>query len=97
MGAHLGSWEMGGHLLGRHGKRVNFVVLEREEEQVRRLFQKALRDKQFNVLTASDDPFRSIPIMAALRRGEIVALHGDRSFGGSDLAAPFLGGRPVFR
>jgi predicted LPLAT superfamily acyltransferase len=94
LGAHLGNWEMGGHLLGRHGIPVNFVVLEREEAQIRRLFAQVLREKKFNILTASDDPFRSIPIMAALRRGEIVALHGDRSFGGTDVVVPFLG-RPA--
>jgi predicted LPLAT superfamily acyltransferase len=34
---------------------------------------------------------RSIPISAALRRGEIVCLLGDRSFGGADIRVPFFG------
>jgi predicted LPLAT superfamily acyltransferase len=96
LGAHLGSWEIGGHLLGRLGKPVNIVVLEREQERVRRLFERALETKQFRLLTTDERPLRSIPILAALRRGEIVALHGDRSFGGADLALPFLGGTARF-
>jgi predicted LPLAT superfamily acyltransferase len=92
LGAHLGSWEIGGHLLGRLGKPVNLVVLEKEQQRVRRLFERALETKWFHLLTTDEHPLRSIPILAALRRGEIVALHGDRSFGGSDLPLPFLGG-----
>jgi predicted LPLAT superfamily acyltransferase len=96
LGAHLGSWETGGHLLGRLGKTVNIVVLEREEARVRNLLDRALEAKNFRLLTTDEHPLRSIPIAAALRRGEIVALLGDRSFGGADLAVPFLGGMARF-
>jgi predicted LPLAT superfamily acyltransferase len=74
LGAHVGSWELGGHLLGRLGKPVNVV----------------------NLLATDGHPLRSIPIAAALRRGEIVALLGDRPFGGADVRVPFLGGHARF-
>jgi predicted LPLAT superfamily acyltransferase len=96
LGAHVGSWEIGGHLLGRLGKPVNVVVLEKEEARLRRLFDRALQAKQFCLLTTDGHPLRSIPIAAALRRGEIVGLLGDRAFGGMDLAVPFLGGTAHF-
>jgi predicted LPLAT superfamily acyltransferase len=96
LGAHLGSWELGGHLLTHLGSPVNLVVLEREAARVRELFDRALQAKSFRLLTTDEHPLRSIPIVAALRRGEIVALLGDRSFGGADLAAPFLGGTARF-
>ncbi|HVM60827.1 MAG TPA: hypothetical protein VMV72_08170 [Verrucomicrobiae bacterium] len=90
--AHAGSWELGGHLMARHGRPVNLVVLEREEQRLRQMFDEALRAKKFNILTANDDPLRSIPIVAALRRGELVALHGDRTFGSdATVRLPFLG------
>jgi predicted LPLAT superfamily acyltransferase len=92
LGAHLGNWELGGHLLGRLGKPVNLVVLERDAERLRHLFTEAMQDRGFRLLTTDGHPLRSIPILAALRRGEMVALHGDRTFGGTDLAVPFLGG-----
>ena len=91
LGAHVGSWEIGGQLLVSLGKPVNLVVMEKEATQIRVLFERALRGRQFRLLTIDDHPLRSIPIIAALRRGEIVALHGDRSFGGADLSIPFLG------
>jgi len=92
LGAHVGSWEIGGHLLERLGKPVNVVVLEKDEARLRRLFDRALAAKKFNLIATDGHPLRSIPIAAALRRGEIVCLLGDRSFGGADVRAPFLGG-----
>jgi predicted LPLAT superfamily acyltransferase len=96
LGAHVGGWEMAGHLLGRLGRPVNVVVWERDAEQVRDLLARALEGRQFRVLTADDHPLRSIPILAALRRGEIVAMHGDRAFGGAAVRVPFLGGEAAF-
>jgi predicted LPLAT superfamily acyltransferase len=96
LGAHVGSWEIGGHLLGRLGKPVNVVVLEKDEARIRHLFDRALASKMFNLITTDGHPLRGIPIAAALRRGEIVALLGDRSFGGEDVRAPFLGSHARF-
>ena len=96
LGAHVGSWEIGGHLLGRLGKPVNVVILEKDEARMRQLFDKALAAKMFNLIATDGHPLRSIPIAAALRRGEIVALLGDRSFGGVDVRVPFLGGQARF-
>jgi len=92
LGAHVGSWEIGGQLLERLGKPVNLVVLEKEEARIRKLFDSALQTKKFRILATDGHPLRSIEILAALRRGEIVAMHGDRSFGGADLPVHFLGG-----
>jgi predicted LPLAT superfamily acyltransferase len=96
LGAHVGGWELAGHVLGRLGKPVNIVVLDREEPRIRALFDHALQARQFRILTADDHPLRSVPILAALRRGEIVALHGDRAVGGLALPVPFLGGTARF-
>ena len=96
LGAHVGGWEMGGHLLGRFGIPVNLVVLEKEHANIRLLLDRALEGKQFRIVTTDGNPLRSVPIMAALRRGEMVGLHGDRAFGGPDLVVPFLGGQARF-
>lgn len=91
LGAHVGSWEIGAHLLGREGKPVNVVVLEKEKERLKSLFNDTLEAKRFRLLSTDGHPLRSIPIAAALRRGELVALLGDRPFGGADLPVDFLG------
>ncbi len=95
--AHAGSWEMGGHLMARHGRPINLIVLEREEQRIREMFDAALKARQFNILTASADPLRSIAIVAALRRGEMVAMHGDRTFGSDAVVrVPFLSADATF-
>jgi predicted LPLAT superfamily acyltransferase len=93
VGAHVGCWELGGHFLGRYDIPVNVVVIQREVENIQRLFGSVTRERRFRILTADDDPLRSVPILAALRRGEIVALLGDRSFGVGDVEVDFLGGK----
>ncbi|MCC7377607.1 MAG: hypothetical protein IT581_23300 [Verrucomicrobiales bacterium] len=96
VGAHLGSWEIGGHLLGRLGIPVNVVVLDKDEARLRHLYNDALETRTFRFLTTDGHPLRSIAIAAAVRRGEIVALLGDRTFGGAECAVEFLGGRAKF-
>lgn len=92
VGAHVGCSELGGHFLGRLGVPVNLVVIEREAASIRRLFDAALPDRRFRILTADDHPLRTLPILAALRRGEIVAMLADRSVGVGDVPVEFLGG-----
>jgi len=96
LAAHVGAWEMGAHMVARHGRPVNLVVLERDEQRIRQMFDEALQARRFHILTATDDPLRSVLIMAALRRGEFVALHGDRVFGGAATVIPFLGSPAPF-
>jgi predicted LPLAT superfamily acyltransferase len=96
VGAHVGSWEIGGHLLGRLGTPVNVVVLDKDEARLRHLYNDALETRTFRFLTTDGHPLRSIAIAAAVRRGEIVALLGDRTFGGSDCAVDFLGAAARF-
>ena len=96
LGAHVGSWEVGGQLLARLGRPVNLVVVEKEANRVSRLFDQALEGKTFRLLTTSTSPIRSVPVVAALRRGEIVAVHGDRHFGGASMPASFLGAPASF-
>jgi predicted LPLAT superfamily acyltransferase len=92
VGAHVGCWELGGHFLGRFDTPVNLVVIERELAGIQELLNSVIGAKRFRILTADENPLRSVPILAALRRGEVVALLGDRSFGGPDAETSFLGG-----
>ncbi len=96
VGAHLGSWEIGGHFLGRHGAPINVVVLDKEAERMRSLFSKAMENRLFRLISTDGSATRSIPIASALRRGEAVALLGDRPFGGRELSVRFLGGSARF-
>ncbi len=92
VGAHIGNWAAGGHLLGRLDARVNLVVLSNEVKRIQALFERTFRNQAFRVLASSPDLTSSITIMNALRAGEIVAFNGDRSIeGAASVRTPFLG------
>ncbi len=92
LGAHVGNWEAAGHLLQNYNIPINMVGFDREERHIRRLFDTQMSKRAFRFIAADlEGPSAAITIMAALRRGEIVALHGDRLFGGASAVVPFMG------
>ncbi|NLE66782.1 MAG: hypothetical protein GX608_05095 [Lentisphaerae bacterium] len=92
--AHVGNWEAAGHLLGGLGAPVNVVGVNREVESIRHLFDRQMSNKAFRFLPVEGSPLDTIALLAALRRNEIVAVHGDRATGDDTLERPFLG-RPA--
>jgi predicted LPLAT superfamily acyltransferase len=92
--AHCGNWEAAAHLLARLGARVNVVVYEGEVAHVRRYFDRVLRERSFSLIAVDGSAEGSLAIMAALARGEVVAMHGDRLAPGSEahgVTVDFLG------
>ena len=97
VGAHVGNWAAGGHLLQRLKTRVNIVALENEVESIQRMFDRAFPERGFRVLASSPDLGSSVAILQALRSGEIVTFNGDRAVEGSASSpATFLGAEADF-
>lgn len=77
---HLGGWETGLALLSSRGRPVH-VVLRREEIEADRIAMR-LRDRPgIRPVAAGESALDSLDLLLALRRGEVVALQGDRSYG----------------
>lgn len=91
--AHVGNWEMGGRLLaGRTRRRTHVVVAP---EAVAGLERWVRRDGDGVRFVARGPVGVGVELVAALRRGEVVALQGDRAIGTQgDLLIPFFG-RPA--
>lgn len=89
--AHLGNWEAAGHLLGDLGTPLNVVGVNREVERINNLFEQQMSNKTFRFITLDQSPLDTLTLLTALRRNEIVALHGDRFTGNDVLERPFLG------
>jgi KDO2-lipid IV(A) lauroyltransferase len=88
--AHLGNWELGGRLLATLGRPVHVVMAPEEDPAVGALLARGSRPGlRFVRLTS---PTVGVELVAALRRGEIVAFQFDRARGGrGDAAVPFFG------
>ena len=77
---HLGNWEMGlAHLAGL-GPPVSVVLRQEESEGAR--FEAAARERAgVRVVPSGESAWNGLDLLLALRRGEIVAIQGDRPFG----------------
>ena len=91
--AHVGNWEMAGRLLaGRTRRRTHVVVAP---EAVAGLERWVRRDGDGVRFVVRGPVSVGVELVAALRRGEVVALQGDRAIGTQgDLLIPFFG-RPA--
>ena len=88
--AHVGNWELAGRLLAGRTTRTTHVVVAPEE--ARNLERWVRRDGGGVRFVTRSRPTISLGLIAALRRGEIVAVQGDRALGTrGDVSIPFFG------
>ncbi len=91
--AHVGNWELAGRLLAGRTARTTHVVVA--EEEARKLERWVRREGDGMRFVTRSRPTVSLELVAALRRGEVVAVQGDRALGTrGDVMLPFLG-RPA--
>ncbi|MEJ0090245.1 MAG: hypothetical protein WDM80_10930 [Limisphaerales bacterium] len=93
--AHIGNWEAAGQLLTRLDVPINVTGFDKESAEIRAMLAQSSKAK-FRLLPLTGAPTDAIPLIAALRRGEIVAMLGDRNYGSPAASIPFLGGTARF-
>jgi lauroyl/myristoyl acyltransferase len=93
--AHVGNWELAGRLLaGRAGRVTHVVVAQDEAVDLDRWVR---RDGEGMRFVSRSRPTVSLELVAALRRGEVVAVQGDRALGTrGDVLLPFFGAPAPF-
>jgi lauroyl/myristoyl acyltransferase len=92
--AHVGNWELAGRLLvGRsHGRALHVVMAPEADPGVERLLR---HDGPVRIVTLRA-PADAVPLLAALRRGDIVGMQGDRPRGHrGDVAVVVFGAPPA--
>jgi lauroyl/myristoyl acyltransferase len=94
--AHVGNWELAGRtLVGRGGGRPLHIVMAAEADPgVERLLRGDGAPVRFVTLRTPAD---AVPLVAALRRGDIVGMQGDRALGHrGDVPVSFFGAPAPF-
>jgi KDO2-lipid IV(A) lauroyltransferase len=91
--AHIGNWDLAGRLLATQSARRTHVIVAPEE--VPGLERWVRRQGDGVRFVPRTHPGIGVALLAALRRGEVVALQGDRALGTrGDVPLPFFG-RPA--
>jgi predicted LPLAT superfamily acyltransferase len=89
--AHLGNFEMAGHMLERLDTRVNIVMLDAEYQRIRN-YLSSITQKSFHVIAIREDNAHVFEINTALENKEILCIHGDRFLeGNKTVETEFLG------
>lgn len=80
--AHIGNFEMAGHMLERLNSKVNIIMFDAEHEKIKDLLS-TITSRSFNVIVIKDDMGHIYEIMQAFENKEIVCMHGDRFVAGN--------------
>lgn len=76
--AHIGNWEVAGHLLYRVKAKINVVMHEAEHQKIKSFLDKAKGKNTMSVIVIKEDLSHVYDISLALQRGEFICMHGDR-------------------
>ena len=88
---HIGNWELGALFFGRHGFKINVVTIPEGSERIDSIRGAYRTLQNIRTIVVDGSPFSSLEIVAALRRGEIVAMLVDRWDGTDGIPAKFFG------
>lgn len=92
LSSHIGNAEMCGYMLRSDRKRMNAISFGGEKESIRESRRKMLEANNIRLIPTDEDMNWLFTLNAALADGEIVNIHGDRSFGSlRTIAVQFLG------
>jgi predicted LPLAT superfamily acyltransferase len=95
--AHLGNYELAGHLLQRLNSVINIVMYDGEAEQIKQYLDKITGPKTFNIIFIKEDLSHIYEMSAALRRNEFICIHADRFIKGNrTVEHDFLGSQAHF-
>jgi len=83
IGAHVGNWEIAGHLLKRINTKVHIVMLDAEHQKIKELLHDTLKEKKMSIIPIKNSYDHLFAIERALEKGEFIAMHGDRFLPGT--------------
>lgn len=91
LSAHVGNWEVASRAIAPLGRKVNVVAYQGESGPLGELLEQYCGDRPFELIEIDGTANTSLAITAALCRGEIVAMHGDRSIHDTGIRVAVLG------
>ncbi|MDN3583550.1 LpxL/LpxP family acyltransferase [Mucilaginibacter flavus] len=92
LSAHIGSWEVAGNLLSHVDTKINIVMFDGEDQQIKAFMDKATGKHRVNIIVIKDDISHIFKINEAFQNNELVCMHADRYLeGNKTITKKFLG------
>jgi predicted LPLAT superfamily acyltransferase len=83
LSAHMGNWEIAGHLLKRLHTTINIVMFDGEHRQIKEYLDKITGEKNAKIILIKNDLSHIYEISEALNNNELVCMHADRFIEGN--------------
>lgn len=97
LGAHLGNWEVAGHFLSNYSGKINVLMFDGEDENIKAYMESVIGGKKFNIINIKNDLSHVYAVSDALERKEIICIHADRFLpGNKTVVVSFLGKEAQF-
>jgi len=92
LSAHLGNWEIAGHLLKRLQTNIHVVMYDGEHQQIKKYMEGVTGKRTVRVIVIKEDLSHIYAISDALKNNELVCMHADRFVeGNKTMRCSFLG------
>lgn len=92
LSSHIGSWEIAGELLDHINTRINIVMFDGEDKQIKQYMESVTGERKINVIVIKNDLSHIFKINAAFQNNELVCMHADRFIeGNKTITREFLG------
>ncbi len=90
--AHIGNWDIAGHLLKRIDTPIHIVIYDGEHEKIKEYLDGITGAQSIKVIVIKNDLSHIYEISEAFRKNELVCMHADRFLeGNKTMKADFLG------
>lgn len=92
LSAHIGNWEIAGHLLQRLQTRIHILMYDGEHERIKTYMEGVTGERKAHIILIKKDLSHIYEVAEALRNNDLVCIHADRFVeGAKTLTTPFMG------
>ena len=78
LSAHIGNWDIAGHLLKRLDTRIHIIMFDGEQEKIKEYLNNITGKKSINIIFIKNDLSHIYEISEAFNNNELVCMHADR-------------------
>jgi predicted LPLAT superfamily acyltransferase len=95
LSAHIGNWEMAGHLLRRLGTDMHIVMYDGEQQQIKEYLESVTEKHSAHIILIKEDLSHIYAIQEALGKNAFVCMHADRFLEGNKTISEVFLNKPA--